>query len=362
MHNTRFVKTLIAAAAILSAGWASAQSKLGATYEEILAGAKQEGKITAWIAAPRAPEAHQALIAAFNKRFGLNTQLEWVPNSAVTSNTRAIAESASGKVGVDLIGAGAISEVKGALDAKLIKPYPWGQVFGKALPQLAALQALELPEFKNVALPYQQVAYGLAWNPGMVKEADLPTKFSDLADPKWKGKVGLNAFFMTPVDVLGFSAGNAATLELAKKLLANGPVFDKGTPAVARSVSTGVVPMGVIVNPVAEFAKRKGEPLNFKLFTDYVPVSMVYLYVPENSPNPNTARLFAAWLSVEGAAVANPIEPYDSPVDANAPINKMIAAATAAGAKLSKPTSSATLVENEVLRKELSLMLSGQGK
>jgi iron(III) transport system substrate-binding protein len=362
MNRSNFLKTATAAALLAAIGLASAQTKLGATYDEILAGAKQEGKLVAWIAAPRSPAAHQALVEAFNKRFGLATKLEWVPNSAVTSNTRAIAEAAGGKVGVDIIGAGAITEVKTALDAKLIKPYPWSQVFGKAMPKLAALQALELPEFRDAALPYQQVAYGLAYNPTLIKEAELPQRFTDLTDPKWKGKIGLNAFFMTPVDVVGFAAGNAAALDLAKKLMANTPVFEKGTPAVARSITTGVVPMGVIVHPVAEFAKRNGEPLAFKLFKDYVPLSMVYLYVPDNTPNPNTARLFAAWLATEGPAVGNPIEPYDNPSDGDEPINKLIAAAVASGAKLSRPSTSADLATNDVLRKELSLMLSGQGK
>lgn len=361
----RIAWVLGAALGLLAAGLTHAQTSAAKpvpSFEDVVAAAKKEGRLVAWIAAPRSPAAHQALIDAFNKRFGLNTALEWVPNSAVTSNTRAIAESASGKVSVDLIGAGAIPEVKAAADAKLLKPYPWAQVFGKALPRLARLQALELAEFKDIALPYQQVAYGLAWNPKAVNEADLPTRLSDLADPRWKGKVGLNAFFMTPVDVTGFQLGNAAAMDLARKLMANSPVFEKGTPAVARSVVTGVVPLGVIVHPVAETAARNNEPLKFRLFRDVVPVSMVYLYVPENSPNPNTARLFAAWLATEGAAVANPIEPFDSPADADAPINKQIAAAVAAGAKLAKPQSAADLTTNDALRKDIGLLLSGQAK
>ena len=64
--------TAAAALALLAAPAARAE-KLGATYEQILAGAKAEGKLTAWIVAPRLPATHQALIAAFNKRFGLNT-------------------------------------------------------------------------------------------------------------------------------------------------------------------------------------------------------------------------------------------------------------------------------------------------
>jgi ABC-type glycerol-3-phosphate transport system substrate-binding protein len=126
-----------AALALLGTGAAIAQTTsptdAGADFDAVLAGAKREGKLTAWIASPRNPATHRALIDAFNQRFGLATELEWVPNSAVTSNSRTIAEAAGGKVSVDVIGGGHLLD-GAAVAGKIIRPYPWSAVFGKAPP------------------------------------------------------------------------------------------------------------------------------------------------------------------------------------------------------------------------------------
>ena len=308
------------ALALMLAGPALAQSKLGTTYEEILAGAKAEGKLAAWIVAPRGPEAQKALIDAFNARFGLETVVEWVPNNPIQSSTRLMAEAQSNAVSVDVIGGGAAEEVATLMREKLVTPWDWS-VLGAELPSLAALQALEIAELKGAALPYQKISYGLAWNPNLVADADVPTTLAELADPKWKGKFSFNAFFMAPLEVVSYQLGNDATLALGKALVANQPVFEKGSPSVARAVSTGVVPLGVTVDPVVFTMQRAGEPIKYRMFSDVMPISMVYLYVPENSPNPNTARLFAAWLASEGSPIGDPLEPMANPADPDAMLN-----------------------------------------
>lgn len=342
---------------------AQAQSKLGATYEEIVAGAKAEGKLVAWIVAPRSPETHKALIDAFNAKFGLNTQLEWVPNPPVVSNTRAIAEMASGKVSVDIVGGGAIEEVSTATKAGLIKPYPWGDVFGKAMPAVKDLESLVLPEFKGTALAYQQITYVMAWNPTLIADDKVPAKLSDLTDPQWQGKFAFNAFFLTPLDVVSYTAGADVAMELGKKIFANKPILEKGTPAVGRAVVTGTVPVGVTVSPIAEGSVRKQEPLKYKMMADYMPIVMIHLYVPENSPNPNTARLFAAWLAAEGSAIGDKFEPMERPGDANSKVAKMVAEQAAkSGAKVAEIKKASDMDVSAKFREAMSLLLSGQTK
>jgi iron(III) transport system substrate-binding protein len=342
---------------------ASAQTTLGKTYEEILEGAKKEGKLVAWIVAPRGPDTHKALIDAFNKRFGLETKMEWVPNAPVQSNTRAITEvSAGGKVSVDVIGGGAAEEVAAAVKGNLLKPYPWSEILGKALPGLAELEGKVLPNFKGFALPYQTTAYVLAWNPTLLPDDQVPSKWTDLADPKWSGKIALNSFFLTPLDVTSYAMGSDATLDLAKKLLANKPVLEKGTPAVARAIITGVVPLGVTISPIAEGSERKKEPLKYKMFSDYIPVSQVHLYVPENSPNPNTARLFAAWLADEGSKVGDALEPMVRVGDPTSKLGKMISEQVAKGAKVAQSNKIEDLEAGAKLRDAIALLLSGQAK
>ena len=343
-------------------GQARAQAKLGKTFDEIVTGAKAEGKLTAWIVAPRGPATHKALIEAFNKRFGLNTQIEWVPNPPLTSNTRAITEAAGGNLSVDIIGGASLEGLPTVADAKLVSAYPWSETFGAQMPAVKDLEALVLPKYRGFALPYQIIAYGICWNPGMIKDEEVPNALADLGDPKWKGRFAFNAF-LAPLDVASYALGSDATLELAKKIFANTPVFARGTPAVASSVTTGAVPFGVTVSPVAETLIRNKEPIRFKLFSDVIPVSQVYLYVPDLAPHPNTARLFTAWLAAEGSAVGDPLEPMTRPGDANAGLGKMIADAQAkTGAKIALPRSEADLAASAKLLEAMQALLTGQAK
>ena len=352
------------AATSLFGGTANAQTpgKLGANLDEIVAGSKREGKLTAWIVAPRIPATHRALIAAFNKRFGLDTQLEWVPNPPITSNTRAIAEAAGGAVSVDIIGGASIDALPKVADAKLVSPYPWSDVFGAAFPVLKDMEAMVMPKYRGLGLPYQIVTYGYCWNPEAIADADVPDRLADLADPKWKGKFAFNAF-LVPLDVVSYAWGDDATTALAKRIFANMPVFARGSPPVASAVNNGEVPFGVTVSAVAETMQRAREKIRFKLFTDVIPVSTVYLTVPDAAPHPNTARLFAAWLAAEGSAVGNPIEPMERPGDTNSTLGRMIAAAQAkSGSKIAEPRTEADLASSAKLVETLQQMLNGQTK
>ncbi len=343
-----------------SLGPAVAQTAPGTTYDEILAGARAEGKLSAWIVAPRGPEAQQALIAAFNERFGLQTVIEWVPNNPIQASTRLMAEAQSNAVSVDVIGGGAAEEVATLMREELIRPWDWS-ILNVALPGLAALREIELPELQGMALPYQKISYGIAWNPGLIDDAEVPSTLAELADPKWQGRFAFNAFFLAPLEVVSYETGNDVALDLAQKLVANQPVFEKGSPSVARAVSTGVVPLGVTIDPVVFTMQRMGEPIRYRMFSDVMPVSTVYLYVPENAPNPNTARLFAAWLASEGSPIGDAFEPMVNPVDPEAELNRMLAAQSAeTGAKVAAVATLSQLKTSAALRDPLAALVAGQ--
>jgi ABC-type Fe3+ transport system substrate-binding protein len=343
-------------------GWSgAAAAQTPPSFDQVVAGAAREGKVTAWIQAPGRPQTARALTAAFNKRFNLDIKVEWVVAPSPASNTRAIAEMAGGHVSVDIIGVGAAEEVAAATRAGLIKPYPWSVVFGAAMPEIPALEALMIPEFKGDALPFMVAAYGLAWNPGLIAEADLPERIAQLADPKWRGKLGVNSFFLVPFDVLSYAMGQPQTLDLARRVIANDPVYERGTAAVARAVTTGEVPIGITVSPVAAELMRQKQPLKFRLFTDYIPVSQLHLYVPDGAPDPNAARLFTAWLVTEGVRIGDTFEPMSSPADKESAVATMIAAQMrTTGARIAAPASSVDLAASQKLRDQISLLETGQ--
>ena len=351
------------ALALLLGGMSAAVAAEVPTLEQVVAGAKKEGHVAVWLQGPLRPETHRALATAFNARFGTDIKVDWVVTPATTANTRAIAEMAGGRVSVDVIGPGAAEEVTVAAKAGLVKPYPWTQVFGAAFPQVAKLEALAVPELRGDALPYYLIAYGLAWNPGMVKEADLPAKLTDLLDPKWRGRFGVNAFFLTPLDVASYAIGQPAALDIARGMIANGAVYQRGTPAVARAISTGEVPIGVTNSAAVDVAVRQHEPIKFRLFSDVIPASQLYAYVPDAAPDPNAARLFTAWLVSEGIKLADQFEPLSSPADPDSATVKLInAQVQASGARIGSPHSLADLEAGQALRDKITAMMTGQAK
>ncbi len=90
----------------------------------------------------------------------------------------------------------------------------------------------------------------LAYNKGMVKEADLPQSLLDLANPEWKGKVAIaptDADFLPLVGAVVALKGRPVALEWLKGLRENAAVFDDDE-GVAAAVERGASATGIINN------------------------------------------------------------------------------------------------------------------
>lgn len=353
----------VAAAALWMPAVARGQARGAATdFAAVLDGARREGNLIVRVSSPGGPDTHKALFDAFKARFGLNVQAEWTPVSSVQTGTRVVAEAASGRGSVDVIGSGGAEEVSVLLNRQLLKPYPWAQVFGREFPAIGTIVDGVMAELKGMALPILDAAYGIAWNPQMIEERDVPAKMLDLLDPKWRGRFVANAQFLIPYEALTHVLGPDQAFDIARRLADNRPVLERGTPAVSRAVSVGQAPLGVTTFHSADRAARANEPQRFRLFTDYVPVYPLYVYVPETAPNPNAARLFAAWLVTEGAAVTNRFESVPRVGDPEDRLAKMVAAQRqATEAKILTPASLEQIAAAEPLRKRITDLLAGAG-
>ncbi|MBZ6079075.1 ABC transporter substrate-binding protein [Microvirga puerhi] len=331
------------------------------TFESVLEAAKKENGLVVRLSSPGRPQAIAALTEAFNKRFGLSVKPDWAPANAPATNTRVITEAGSGRGSIDIIGLGSAEDVSSMVSRNLVISYPWAEVFGKQLPGIQRAVDAVLPELRGQALPVLDAVYGLAWNPALIEESSLPKTTADLLDPKWQGKMAINSAFLNPLPSMAYVVGPEAMQDYASKLLRNKPVLEQGTPAVSRAISVGQVPFGVTTYHAALRTMQNGEPQKFRLFDDYVFVFEGYAYVPENAPNKNTARLFLAWLTTEGVAVANQHEALPLISDPTSDIAKLIAAQIArTQAKMATPTSLEQIKSTEQLRQTISKMISGQ--
>src|SRR6202012_2894128 len=104
-----------------------------------------------------------------------------------------------------------------------------------------------------------------AYNTNLVKKADLPKTYQDLLNPKWKGKLGIEAedldWFAGAVTDLAGQKGmdEKKALDVFRNIATtNGYSVRKGHTLLANLVASGEVPLALTVyNYKAEDLKNK---------------------------------------------------------------------------------------------------------
>lgn len=145
-----------------------------------------------------------------------------------------------------------------------------------------------------------------AYNTRAIDKKDLPKKFSDLLDPKWKGKL-LSAHPSTSGSHSGFYGGIVSEKlnggwEFLKQLKDQDVMFVRGNAEAARMVVAGERPIGISISSSNLFVARgKGQPIDFFTYEDGVIVNNPPEGILKFTKHPNAARLFIEWkFSEEG--------------------------------------------------------------
>ena len=132
-----------------------------------------------------------------------------------------------------------------------------------------------------------------AYNTNLVKKDELPKSWADLADPRWKGRLGVEAYdhdwFAGVVGALGEARG----LKLFRDMVAaNGISVRKGHTLLSNLVVSGEVPLALTVyyyRPVQ--LKKKGAPIDWFALPPAV-ARPNGVAVARRAPHPHAAVLF----------------------------------------------------------------------
>ncbi len=144
----------------------------------------------------------------------------------------------------------------------------------------------------------------LGYNTKLVDTRDVPKRNEDLLDPKWKGKIGMDAenseWFFMQLKTMGREKG----IEFMKKLAGQDIQFRTGKTLLTQLLSAGEFSIGVGLNGhQVEKLKGDGAPIGWVAIEPVVTL-ISPIMVMANAPHPNAAKLFMDFvLSLEGQKI-----------------------------------------------------------
>ena len=234
----------------------------------------------------------EKILPVFEKRFpGL--RINHIDSTNDKLVARAITEARGGKTIADVLQVN-LSEAIQAHDQKLLL-------------ELNIPEAREYPEGMKGSfwVASDLDIYTAGWNTDLVKKDEEPKQFDDFADPKWK-----NRLIGEPKDIeilIGLARykfkSDEKAISLMKKIAANNPEFHRGHSQLAELLIAGQS-AACFTCYSHHFPRRiqKGAPLNYMLTEGVAGIGSIT--VLKNAPHPNTALLFARWItSREGQKV-----------------------------------------------------------
>jgi iron(III) transport system substrate-binding protein len=152
--------------------------------------------------------------------------------------------------------------------------------------------------------PSRLIVFSGAYNTNLVKPSEAPKTYADLADPKWKGKLAIEAddnnWLMALAEVLGEDKGVALFRSIVAK---NGISVRKGHTLMANLVASGEVPIALSVYyHEVEPLKRRNAPIQ-ELNLAPVFAFSAGAGVAARAAHPNAAVLFLDFLLSDGQKI-----------------------------------------------------------
>jgi iron(III) transport system substrate-binding protein len=258
--------------------------------------ARKEGKLVLYGSMP-VTDMNQ-VTGAFEKKFP-GVKVEYLRMSGRNVLERILLEQRSGKHLVDVVDADGPSAYSMRQKGLLAKFYPSERnMYGDTWKDEGYWTAWRLSIISMV------------YNKRMVAPPDIPRRYADLLNPRWKRHGIFNANkFIFPymmIDLYGKEKG----LDFLKKLSAQAFTPTRGSTLVIQQVAAGEAPIGIPVNADGvENIKEKGGPVDWPQLEDYSYADLKVVGAMAGAPQPNAARLFVDFVtSKEGQTLLSNLD------------------------------------------------------
>jgi iron(III) transport system substrate-binding protein len=260
--------------------------------QRLLENARREGVVVLYTSL--APSESGPLSQAFEKKHGVKVELWRSASEKVTQ--RAISEARAKRFSVDAV------ETIGTDLERMTREKIFAEFHS---PHLADLTPAAIPSHR-AWFPDRLSYLGVAYNTKLVRKGDLPNTYEGFLDPKWKGKLGIEASDIVWLAGIVKFWGQDRAMKFFNGLAEMKPDVRTGHTLLTQLVAAGEVPVGLTVYSSGVVPhKRTGAPI------DWVPIEPIVgqplgIGLAKNAPHPNAALLFADFvLSQEGQELFN---------------------------------------------------------
>jgi iron(III) transport system substrate-binding protein len=275
------------------------------SWDETLAAARKEGKVV--VAGPPDTEVRQALPAAFEARYAI--RMEYISGRGTDQANKLRRERGAGAYTVDAVVAGNQTMFSVLYAEKMLAPLKPELILPEVTDgkywKRGSLWFAD-PEQKYILRIFNTVREAFIINTDMVREKDL-RRFSDLLDPKWKGKIS----FLDP-SMAGTGANQCAFLykqfgeDFVKTLFVDQkPLISRERRQLTDGVLRGTYPITFgAEDGEIERLRAEGMPVKAIFALEDMPGvvsggNMVGLL--DQAPHPNAARVFVNWMASKEA-------------------------------------------------------------
>ena len=261
-----------------------------ARTKALVDGARREGEVMVYHSTQT--EDLKPVFDAFTAKYGVKVR-DW-RSSSENVVQRVVIETRAGKREVDFIENNA-PEMEALRREKML--------LRMDSPHFADLRPGTLPAHHEYATSTMDV-FVQAYNTKRVKREELPKTFQDLADPRWKGRLGIEAedqaWFGTLLRELGESRG----VRLFSDIVAtNGISVRKGHTLLANLVAAGEIPFALTVyNYKPQQLKAKGVSIDWLLLSPAI-AQLHAVAVTAKAAHPYAAMLLFDFFLGEGQAI-----------------------------------------------------------
>lgn len=247
--------------------------------QRLAEGAKKEGVVNVYSSAT--VEDMAILTAAFEKKHGIKANVWRASSEGIVQ--RGVAEMRGGRNEADIF------ETNGpdmeAIHREQLLQEAWSPHFADLIPGAVAPHREWVGARINI--------YVMTYNTKLVRREDLPKSFEDLANPRWKGKLGIEAsdpaWFAKVVSELGEARGQKIFRDI---VAANGISVRKGHTLLANLVVAGEVPLALTTyHYKAEQIKKSGAPVDWFILPPAV-ARFQGMGLARRAPHPHAAMLF----------------------------------------------------------------------